>query len=119
MATETVELYRGDDIPITIDNVYGIDGQEVTDLSDWKFFATIKEEFDEDDTDANAVAKLDPENFADQAGVVVGVLVTAGLSLVANKEYYYDLQAVDPNGYVKTLDAKILKFSNDVTRRIA
>lgn len=101
---------RGDDTPITI-NVKDEDDNPV-DITGFTFFLTIKPDYDDDETDSEAVVSktwsshTDPENGETDTTFKVE---TSG-------RFVFDIQMVE-GGTITTVTVNELVVSEDVTRR--
>ena len=86
----------------------------IIDLTDYKFYLTVKKELDDDSTDGNAL--IVKEVVGDSSGVV-SLLWNGSETQNVSGKYYFDVQQKSPDGKITTVITGTLTFISDVTNR--
>jgi len=121
MATNDIEIFRGDDYSKPVNFSDG-DGDAI-DITNYLVFMTVKRKSTDLDADAilsttNGIGK-DTEHYQPTLGKTILNLSNTITALAPVGSFYYDIQFKNSNGKVKTLISGNLKIKSDITLRIS
>ena len=113
MATNILQVYRGDDKSYTL-NFTDSDSAAV-DITGYTIYFTVKE--NRTDTDANAIITKDVTSHSSALGGITIITLSSTDTGQTVKKYYYDISWKDSSNKIRTLLSDTFEIVQDTTTR--
>jgi hypothetical protein len=108
-------MYQGETIPWEVTCVDS--SGTAVDITGYTFYFTVKNVYDNDTTDVNALLKKTITNLSDPGNGIFQITFDAGDTQIAAGVHWYDIRAKDTNSKVVTIQSGTLEVKAAATRR--